>query len=96
MDWFKITSLIANPGEFQFTILGANKNDCFKLNVADKVIPSSNNVKLLGITIDYDLFKKDINELCRKGSYKLHALQRIKRYLSVDKAKLFANAFIAS
>ena len=42
-------------------VLGANKNDCFNLNVAGKVIPSSSEVKLLGITIDYDLkFKKHI------------------------------------
>ena len=67
------------------------------MNVAGKVIPSSSEVKLLGITIDYDLkFKKHINELCRKASYKLHALQRIRRYLSVDKAKLLANAFTDS
>ena len=97
MDWFKINSLRANPGKFQFMALGANKNDCFNLNVAGKVIPSSSEVKLLGITIDYDLkFKKHINELCRKASYKLHALQRIRRYLSVDKAKLLVNAFIDS
>ena len=73
-DWFKINSLKANPGKFQFMITGANKNDCFHLNVAVKVIPSSSEVKLLGITIDYELkFKKHINELCRKASYKLHA-----------------------
>ena len=54
-------------------------------------------MKLLGITIDYDLkFKKHINELCRKASHKLHALQRIRRYLSVDKTRLLANAFIDS
>ena len=54
-------------------------------------------VKLLGITIDYDLkFKKHINELCGKASYNLYVLQRIRRYLSVDKAKLLANAFIDS
>ena len=63
-----------------------------------KFISSSSEVKLLGITIDYYLkFKKHINKLCRKASYnKLHALQRIRRYLSVDKAKLLANAFTGS
>ena len=65
--------------------------------MAGEVVPSSSEVKLLGITIDYDLkFKKHINELCRKASYELHALQRIRKYLSIDKAKLFANAFIDS
>ena len=78
-------------------VLGANKNDCFNLNVAGKVFPSTSEVKLLGITNDYDLkFKKHINELWRKASYKLHALERIRRYLSVEKVKLLSNAFIDS
>ena len=54
MDWFKINSLKANPGKFQFVVLAANKNDCFNLNVTGKVIPSSSEKKLLGITIDYE------------------------------------------
>ena len=78
-------------------VLGANKNDHFNLNVAGKVITSTSEVKLLGIMIDNKLkFKKHFNELCRKASYKLHALQRIRRYLSVDKARMLANAFIDS
>ena len=77
---------------FQFMVLDANKNDCFNLNVAGKVVPSSSELKLLGITIDYDVkFKKHTNELCRNASYKLHALQRVRRYLSVDKAKSLTN-----
>ena len=89
MDWFKINSLRDNLGKFQFMVLGANKNACFNLNVAGKVIPSSIEVNLLGITNYYGLkFKKLINELCRKSSYKLHARQRLRRYLSVDKAKI--------
>ena len=97
IEWFKINSLKANPGKFQFMVLGANKNDSFHLNVAGKVIPSSSEVKLLGITNDNELkFRKNIDELCRKASYKLHALQRIRRYLSVDKARILANAFIDS
>ena len=88
MDWFKIDSLRANSGKFQFMVLAANNNDCFNLNVAGKVIPLSSEVKLLGITIHHDLkFKKHINELCRKASYMLPVLQRMRRYLSVDKAK---------
>ena len=79
-------------------VLGANKNDCLNLNKASKVVPSSSEVKLLGITINYELKlkKKHINELCWKTSYKLHALQRIRSYLSIDKARLLANTFIES
>ena len=65
--------------------------------MAGKVVPSSIEVKLLRTTNDYELnFRKHINELCRKVSYKLHSLQRIRRYYSVDKARLLANAFIDS
>ena len=55
MDWFKINSPKANSRKFQFMVLGVNKNNCFNVNLAGKVIPSSNEVKLLGITIDYEL-----------------------------------------
>ena len=37
MDWFKINFFWDNPGKFQFMVLGANRNDCFNLNVAGKV-----------------------------------------------------------
>ena len=75
--------------------LDANNNDCFNLNVAGKFIPSSSEVRLLGTAIDNELtFKKHINELCWKASYKLHPLQRIRRYLSVAKARFPANAFV--
>ena len=37
-------------------VLIANKNDCFELNVAGKVILSSSEVSLLGITIDNKFF----------------------------------------
>ena len=41
MDWLKINFLKANPGKFQFIVLGANNNNCFNLNVAGKIIHSS-------------------------------------------------------
>ena len=54
-------------------------------------------VELLGITIDKALnFKKHIEHLCRAAQYKLDALRRIRKYLTVDKAKLLGNAFIDS
>ena len=69
----------------------------FTINVNGKIIPCSNEVKLLGITIDNELkFKKHIEDLCKKASYKLHALRRISRYLTVEKARILANALIDS
>ena len=94
--WFQVNSLKANPGQFQFMIPG-DKNNTFVLNIHNNEIKNSSEVELLGVTIDSQLkFKKHINSLCRKASYKLHALRRIRNFLTVEKAKMLANAFINS
>ena len=78
-------------------VLGVKSIAPFSLNVNGKIIPCSNEVKLLGITIDNQLkFKNHIEEICEKASYKLHALRRIRGYLTVEKERILANAFIDS
>ena len=47
-------------------------------------INESDEVELLGLTIDKELnFSKHIDKLCRNAQYKLHALRRIRNYLSL-------------
>ena len=101
LAWFNINSLKANPEKFQFMVLGTKEADSFVLNIGKNKIESSTEVTLLGVKIDKQLkFKSHIEELCRKAAYKLHALRRIRKYLTVEKAKLLAkllaNAFINS
>ena len=49
------------------------------------------------MTIDNLLiFNEHIYNLCRTANYKLHALRRIRKDLSLEKAKLLCNAFINS
>ena len=92
-----IGSMKANLGQFQFMVIWVKNIVHFTINVNGKIIPCSNEVKLLGITIDNELkFKKHIEDLCKKASYKLHALRRIRGYLAVEKARIPANAFIDS
>ena len=58
-------------------------------------IEESKKVVLLGITIDnFSTFNELIDNLCRTANYKLHALQIIRKYLSLEKAKLLYNVFI--
>ena len=79
-----------NPGKFQFMVLGVKNIASFRLNVNVEV-------KLLGMFVDNKLkFKKHIEDLCKQASYKLHALRRIRGYLTVKKARMLANAFIDS
>ena len=52
---------------------------------------------LLDLTIDdYLTFKDHIDTLCRNASYKVHALRRIRKYLTLNKAKVIYNAFTNS
>jgi hypothetical protein len=46
-------------------------------------IESENDVKLLGVTIDYELkFDKHISDICKKASRQLNVLKRIGKYLN--------------
>ena len=94
LKWFRINSLQANPGKFQFMILGKKKRNSVKLIINTIEIEESKKVVLLGIPIDNLLtFNGHIGNLCRTANYKLHALRRIRKYLSLEKAKLLCNAF---
>ena len=88
LKWFRINSLKANPGEFQFMILGKKQCNKVKLKINSIVISESDTVGLRGITIDNVLTSNEhIINLCRIASYKLYALRRIRRYLSQDQAE---------
>ena len=97
LSWFQANSLKANPSKFQFMILGDKQNTPFVLNINGKKINNSREIELLGIVIDNQLkFQKHIENLCKKASFKLHALRRIRKFLTVEKARILANAFINS
>ena len=86
-----------NPKKFQFMILGKSSRLPVILNISNIEIRESQKVMLLGLTIDNCLtFKDHTDTLCHNASYKLHALRRIRKYLTPDKAKVLYNAFINS
>ena len=87
--------LKGNLGKFQFMILG--DKTCYEniLNINLTCVQSSDGVTLLGVKIDKKLtFKKHIDNLVRKAQYKLHALWRIREFLTTEKSKILGNAFI--
>ena len=96
-NWFKINLMKPNPKNFQFMILGKGSRLSVMLNINDSKIKELEKVILLGLTINNHLtFKNHLDTLCRKASCKLHALRRVRKYLTPDKAKLLYNAFINS
>ena len=97
LNWFRLNSLKTNPGKFQFMILGDKSHHKHILKINSIKVQASDDILLLGITIDKKLtFKQHIENLCRKAQYKLYALRRIRKFLTIEKAKILGNAFIDS
>ena len=95
--WFKNNSMKADPEKFQFRLLSKKSYQTQKLSVNAFTIYESDEVELLGLTIDKDLyFNNPINKLCRNSQYQLHALRQIRKYLSLEKAKMLGIAFTDS
>ena len=95
LKWLKVNSLEPNPGKFQFIILGTNTDIKVNLFLDENKIQKSQEVVLLGINVDDKLsFKMHVVNNFRKAKYKLHTLQRIRKYLSTYNAKTLCDAFI--
>ena len=49
-------------------------------------------MELLGLTIDHKLkFHAHIDLLCKTARFELHALRRIRKFLTLEQAKSFVN-----
>ena len=65
--------------------------------LTDSNVIKAADVELLGLLIDNKLsFEKHIAKLCQTVLYKLHALRRLRKYLTLEKARVLGNAFVDS
>jgi hypothetical protein len=98
IDWFDSNHMKANPDKFQAIAFGKrthNKNISLKVGNFD--IPCEEEVKLLGVTLDFLLsFDKHIADLCKKTSRQLNVLKRIGHYLNRECKLLIYHSFILS
>ena len=84
--------LVANPGKSHFLVSPYEK---ISLKILGSTIESSPSEELLGITIDSELtFHKHITSLCSKANQKLSALERIAKYMTID--KILLNSFVTT
>ena len=96
LSWFKDNFMVANPAKFQVIFLGVN-DDSLGLNINGTLVKGSEQVKLLGVTLDNKLsFLPHIKDMCIKSNKKTKALLRVRNYLSPFKAKILCNSFILS
>ena len=71
----------AHPEKIQFIILG--NTGLHALQIGDITTKSVSSVTLLGITIGSKLsFKEHISDIIKKTYYNLHALRRLRKFIT--------------
>ena len=80
LNWFKVNSMVANPGKFQVMFLGSKIDNCkITFAIENKQIKCKREVKLLGITIDEKLtFTKHIANICSLAKQQIKSFDKNK------------------
>ena len=74
-------------------LIPGNKHKHFLVKIGNDLIWESNDVRLLGITIDSDLeFERHLTKKCKKAYRKISALSKLVKYLKWH-ASLNTNPF---
>ena len=78
-------------------LLVTNQEDDIAATVDGYTIKPDKSVKLLGIRIDNKLdFHAHVSNICKKSSFKIHALARISQFMNNDKLRIVMKSFILS
>ena len=83
IEWIKDNDMIANPNKFKAIVLTETDHNTasIRLEFDGKTIISSNEIDLLGVTIDT---ASRITKICCKASWQLNALKRLGFYIPLD------------
>ena len=94
-NWFQCNNFKVNASNCHFFL--SSYKPVTTIKIKESAIESSNNEKLLGVTIESKLpFDDHITILCRKASQNLHALSRVAIYMSFGKKRILLKTFITS
>ncbi len=98
LKWFKINFMEANPTKLQFMLM-----KCItckeplpdSIEVANTIVSRTNNVKLLGITVDDKLkFDIHINNICKKAVRQINVMYRFRGIFDLKEREKIHNTFI--
>jgi Reverse transcriptase (RNA-dependent DNA polymerase) len=101
-QWFSVNCLALNPDKSDAILLGTRQrnsslSNISRINVAGSMVPLSETVKLLGVTLDKTpTFHKHINQVSQPCYYHMKALRHIRHCLDDQTASLIAHALIIS
>ena len=95
IEWMKDNDMIADQNKFKAIVLTKTDHNTagIRLEFSGKTILCSNEIDLLGVTIDTN---SHITKICRKASKQLNTWKRLGFYISLDTRKILANSFIIS
>ena len=93
IEWMKDNDMIANPNKFKAIVLTKTDHNTAGIRLEFSGILSSNDIDLLGVTIDTN---SHITKICRKAFKQLNALKRLGFYIPLHTRKILANSFIIS
>ena len=84
INWFSINKMKANPEKFQAIAIGKQtKQQNLIFTIDGNKIECESEVKLLGVTIDFQLnFNEHVSNICKKASRQLNVLKRIGTHLT--------------
>ena len=89
--------MVTNLDKFQVIFPGTERSSNNVIKIGDLIFPSTEEVKLLGITFDRQLtFYPHIQNMCKAASNKIKALLRIRSFLTQNQTDLILNAYVFS
>ena len=95
LNWIRNNGLKANPDKFHLLLSDPSEELSTKVDNLD--IKNSKTQKLLGIEIDNKLtFTDHVTSICKKASQKLHALSRVRNFMTLKQGKIILKTFILS
>jgi len=98
ISWFSVNRMQANPEKFQAMAIGdkTHKHN-ITLNLNGCNISCDDEVKLLGVTIDFKFnFNTHIANICKKAARQLNVLKRIGQHLNKLAKMTIYHSFIMS
>jgi hypothetical protein len=96
INWFSVNEMQANPEKFQPISLGKKTHDQNIIFNLDGIsIVCDDEVKLLGVTIDFKLnFNSHSTNICKKGARQLNVLKWIGNHLGIFVKLTIYHSFI--
>ena len=96
VEWFKVNYMKVNAEKFQFMVLSRNQQ-VLSLCFDGTILDPTDNIKLLGVSIDKELnFGKHIEHLLTKAAKQINVLSRLSHNLTVECKLKILDAFIMS